>query len=290
VAHPEPPEPTIAPRRRSTATSNFGAGRRESHDATAFYERFEAPTVSGDDAVVAPYDLPEPFQHADARHMDAIVDGSVALVVTSPPYFAGKQYEEELERDGVPSSYVEYLQLLTDVFAECARKLEPGGRIAVNVATSAASRIEPRATSSESSRTARPARAASLWAGRGRPATAWGSFGAMNPVLPRPTDHVVIASKGRFDRAEPHRQSRACLRKRIAPNFPAPPRRVDIERACVAPAPFPVGLPGRLIGSTPTRTISWSIRSWGRAHVGRNGSPLRGYDLDRPRRHRATSG
>jgi DNA modification methylase len=63
-----------------------------------------------------------------------VVDGSVALVVTSPPYFAGKQYEEELERDGVPSSYVEYLQLLTDVFAECARKLEPGGRIAVNVA------------------------------------------------------------------------------------------------------------------------------------------------------------
>ena len=51
--------------------------------------------------------------------MDAIADGSVALVVTSPPYFAGKQYEEELEREGVPSSYLEYLELLTDVFAEC---------------------------------------------------------------------------------------------------------------------------------------------------------------------------
>ena len=122
------------PRRQPTATSNFGAGRRESHDATAFYERFEAPTLSGDDAVVEPYEIAEPFVNGDARHMDAVVDGSVALVVTSPPYFAGKQYEEELERDGVPSSYVEYLQLLTDVFAECARKLEPGGRIAVNVA------------------------------------------------------------------------------------------------------------------------------------------------------------
>ena len=31
-------------------------------------------------------------------------------------------------------SYLEYLQMLTDVFAECVRKLEPGGRIAVNVA------------------------------------------------------------------------------------------------------------------------------------------------------------
>ena len=70
----------------------------------------------------------------DARDMHTLADGSVALVVTSPPYFAGKQYEEELERDGVPSSYLEYLELLHDVFAECVRVLEPGGRIAVNVA------------------------------------------------------------------------------------------------------------------------------------------------------------
>ena len=58
----------------------------------------------------------------------------MALVVTSPPYFAGKQYEEDLSADGIPSSYLEYLELLEDVFAECARTLEPGGRIAVNVA------------------------------------------------------------------------------------------------------------------------------------------------------------
>ena len=38
----------------------------------------------------------------DARRMDAVADDSVALVVTSPPYFAGKQYEEELDREGVP--------------------------------------------------------------------------------------------------------------------------------------------------------------------------------------------
>ena len=58
----------------------------------------------------------------------------MALVVTSPPYFAGKQYEEELDREGVPGSYIEYLTLLREVFAECKRVLEPGGRIAVNVA------------------------------------------------------------------------------------------------------------------------------------------------------------
>src|SRR6187402_3355966 len=104
--------------RRRTATSNFGAGARESHDSTAFYERFRPPVLSADDTVLAPAPIADPFFHGDSRRMDGIADGSVALVVTSPPYFAGKQYEEELERDGVPSSYLEYLQMLTDVFRD----------------------------------------------------------------------------------------------------------------------------------------------------------------------------
>jgi len=84
--------------------------------------------------VLAPVPVPEPFLCGDARHMDQVAEGSVALVVTSPPYFAGKQYEEELDREGVPGSYLEYLELLRDVFAQCSAKLEPGGRMAVNVA------------------------------------------------------------------------------------------------------------------------------------------------------------
>ena len=73
--------------------------------------------------------------------MDAVDDGSVALVVTSPPYFAGKQYEEELEREGVPGSYLEYLEMLTDVFAECASaSSSPAGASRSTSRTSAASR------------------------------------------------------------------------------------------------------------------------------------------------------
>ncbi len=34
----------------------------------------------------------------------------------------------------MPGSYLDYLPMLADVFAECRRVLEPGGRIAVNVA------------------------------------------------------------------------------------------------------------------------------------------------------------
>ena len=118
---------------RGTSTSAFGVSRRENHDASAFYARFEPPILSTDDVIVR-CELDEPLIVGDARHMDEIADKSVALVVTSPPYFAGKEYEQALGEGHVPGSYFEYLQVLEDVFAECVRKLEPGGRIAVNVA------------------------------------------------------------------------------------------------------------------------------------------------------------
>src|SRR3546814_20945759 len=66
--------------------------------------------------------------------MDRVRPSSVALVVTSPPSFAGKAYEEELGEGHIPATYVEYLTMLEDVFAECVAMLEAGGRTAVNVA------------------------------------------------------------------------------------------------------------------------------------------------------------
>ena len=258
---PESAPPT-ASRRRPTATSNFGAGRRESHDATAFYERFEAPTVSGDDAVVEPYEIDEPFVNGEAQHMDAVRDGSVALVVTSPPYFAGKQYEEELERDGVPSSYVEYLQLLTDVFAECSRKLEPGGRIAVNIAN--LGRKPYRSLASDIVHILQDElhlllRGEVVWR-KGEGATgscAWGSFRSpANPVLRDTTERVVIASKGRFDRAlsRADRERRGLPSKSTIDADEFMEATLDVwniepesARRVAHPAPFPVGLPGRLI-------------------------------------------
>ena len=133
--------------------------------------------------------------------------GSVALVVTSPPYFAGKQYEEELERDGIPSTYLEYLEMLRDVFAECVRTLEPGGRIAVNVAN--LGRKPYRSLSADVIRILEHdlgllLRGELIWQkGEGASGScAWGSFrSAANPVLRDISERVIVASKGRFDRA-----------------------------------------------------------------------------------------
>jgi hypothetical protein len=95
-----------------TRTRSFGAGNRESHDAAPFYERFTAPELSDDDTV-NPCRAADSIICGDARDMQAVDDCSVALVVTSPPYFAGKEYEAALGEGGVPGSYLEYLACST---------------------------------------------------------------------------------------------------------------------------------------------------------------------------------
>jgi site-specific DNA-methyltransferase (adenine-specific) len=78
-----------AQRKRATSTSSFGVSRRENHDASGFYARFTAPLLSDDDAVEPP-GVVDQIYVGDARSMDRVRPSSVALVVTSPPYFAGK--------------------------------------------------------------------------------------------------------------------------------------------------------------------------------------------------------
>jgi DNA modification methylase len=248
-------------RRGATSTSSFGVSRRESHVADAFYDRFEAPELSADEHV-NPHQAGVRCVCGDARRMDDVDDDSVALVVTSPPYFAGKQYEEELDREGVPGSYVEYLELLRDVFAECKRVLEPGGRLAVNVAN--LGRKPYRSLASDVMAIVQDdlhllPRGEIVWQkGEGASGScAWGSFrSATNPVLRDVTERVVVASKGRFGRALSPKQRRAAAlpyeSTMTADDFMAltldvwdfPPESAIRVRH---PAPFPVELPQRLM-------------------------------------------
>lgn len=75
----------------------------------------------------------EPTHHfiyqSDSRELSFIPDGSVHLVVTSPPYADLKRYEENPAQLGHIEDYEEFLTELDKVWAECARVLVPGGRI-----------------------------------------------------------------------------------------------------------------------------------------------------------------
>lgn len=253
----------MAKRRLATATSDFGSGKRESHDSTAFYDRFVPPVVSKDDRVESPVAIDALF-HGDARSMtdDQVADRSVALIVTSPPYFAGKEYETDMAQGHIPSSYVEYLEMLHDVFAVCLQKLEPGGRMAINVAN--LGRKPYRSLSADvigilQDDLGMLLRGEVIWQkakGAGG-SCAWGSYRSpQNPVLRDVTERLIIASKGRFDRAvkRPKREEAGLPHEPTIDTDEFLEATIDIweipsesARKVGHPAPFPVGLPKRLI-------------------------------------------
>ncbi|NNL47731.1 MAG: site-specific DNA-methyltransferase [Acidimicrobiia bacterium] len=254
------PTDKARPRQRTT-TARFGSSKRESHDASDFYDRFGAPILSQDEHV-EPCPIVDAFLCQDSRALPQIPDNSIALMVTSPPYFAGKEYEADLGENGVPASYLEYLTMLRNVFAESLRTLEPGGRMAVNVAN--LGRRPYRSLSADVIRIVQDdlgmlLRGEIVWvkAAGANGSCAWGSYGsAANPVLRDVTERVIVASKGRFDRA-PNRKKRAVLGLPHEDTIDKDEfRALTLDTWHIAPesakrvghpAPFPVDLPRKLI-------------------------------------------
>ncbi len=251
----------VSGQRKPTATSNFGVSKRESHDSTDFYARFTQPLLDDSVDIDPRKDIDDIFV-GNSASMTHVPDNSVALVVTSPPYFAGKAYEEALGSGDIPATYLDYLAMLREVFSECYRTLEPGGRMAINVAN--LGRKPYRSLAADiigilQDDLGMLLRGEVIWLkARGSAGScAWGSFQRpANPVLRDLSERVIIASKGRFDRAL------------------SPTKRKDRELPCDAsmyrdefmeattdiweippesatrvghPAPFPVDLPKRLI-------------------------------------------
>lgn len=66
----------------------------------------------------------------DARELGWLDTDSLHLVVTSPPYWTLKEYNESEGQLGAIAEYDEFMDELDRVWAECARALVPGGRIA----------------------------------------------------------------------------------------------------------------------------------------------------------------
>ena len=231
----------------ATETASFGVGKRESHDSSAFYRRRmlqHAPKVTLGEPQPPPDEIVDALFCSSSESMAEIPDDCVALMVTSPPYNVGKDYDEDL-------TLGEYLDLLARVLTETVRVLEPGGRVAVNVANLGRKPYLPlnHHVAGLLQDLGLLLRGEIIWQkakGAGG-SCAWGSWrSAKNPTLRDVHEYVIVASKGAYRRS---RIGRDTITKEefleastsIWSIKPASAKRLG------HPAPFPVELPRRLI-------------------------------------------
>lgn len=236
--------PPKRPKREATQTRSFGSSSRENHDASSFYARGLAEAQLSDDVTLndAPI-LDELFCHS-SEDMHELPDNCVALMVTSPPYHVGKDYDSD-------GSFADYLGMLERVFTETYRVLEPGGRAVVNVAN-----LGRRPYISLSSRIVDLMgsigflmRGEVIWR-KGKAAsgsTAWGSWrSASNPTFRDVHEYALCFSKGRFQRV---RKGESTISRDgfIEATLSVWDIQPESARKVGHPAPFPVELPRRFI-------------------------------------------
>ncbi len=66
---------------------------------------------------------------ADSRNLSFLEDESIHLVITSPPYWNLKRYNDHKDQMGHIDDYEDFLDELNKVWEECYRVLVPGGRL-----------------------------------------------------------------------------------------------------------------------------------------------------------------
>lgn len=230
--------------RRPTSTSSFGAGRRESHDASSFYDRALAVVPQAEAGQISPPTIVDHIFHKSAESMTEVADNSVALMVTSPPYHVGKDYDSD-------SSFDDYLALLRRVFTETYRVLEPGGRAVVNVANLGRRPYIPlnAHVALMMNELGFLMRGEIIWRkGAGANGScAWGSWrSASNPTLRDTHEYCLAFSKGEFRR---QRRGTNTIESDefLAATLSVWDIRPESARRVGHPAPFPVELPARFI-------------------------------------------
>ena len=193
-----------------------------------------------------PKDDLDRFYCKSSEVMEEIPDSSVHLMITSPPYNVGKEYENELTLD-------EYSQLLSGVFSEVYRKLVTGGRACINIANIGRKPYIPlHAMIIEIMLDIGfLMRGEIIWdkSASGGGSCAWGSWmSASNPVLRDYHEYILVFSKQSYSKSK-SQPKRDTIRHddfidwtRSVWTFPA----VNAKRIG-HPAPFPIELPHRLI-------------------------------------------
>ena len=238
-------------KRKTTRTSAFGTTGRVSHDSSAFYAgKLYDDQMRGQDVTYVEKSIPEEsLDHIfckSAEAMTELPDRSVHLMVTSPPYNVGKEYDEDLTLE-------EYLSFLQRIWKETYRVLVPGGRMCINVANLGRKPYIPLHAfiAEQAIDLGFLMRGEIIWnkAASASPSTAWGSWmSAGNPTLRDVHEYILVFCKETFKRQNPSKRESTITRDEFLEynksvwNFAAEP-----ARKVGHPAPFPVELPRRLI-------------------------------------------
>lgn len=238
-------------RRMRSSTSSFGSPGRSSHDATAFYSSRLYPQ-SGREPDVEYDEIPLPPQLLDriicesCENLIQIPDHSIHLMVTSPPYNVGKEYDQDF-------TLHEYLDFLRSVWTQVFRVLVPGGRACLNIANLGRKPYIPLHAYIllDMLDAGFSMRGEIIWnkSASGGISTAWGSWmSAVNPTLRDNHEYIMVFSKGSNKRQNPQSRRSTITKEeflefsRSVWTFPT----VSAKRIG-HPAPFPIELPLRLI-------------------------------------------
>ncbi|OGO35334.1 MAG: SAM-dependent methyltransferase [Chloroflexi bacterium RBG_16_57_11] len=236
---------------RGTKTSAFGSAGRFSHDATSFYSsklyqgQPEGQAIEQGENPI-PEGLVDRIFCSSAESMGELPDNSVHLMVTSPPYNVGKEYDEDLTLEV-------YLSRLKRVWAEVYRLLVPGGRACINVANLGRKPYIPLHAFivQQMVELGFLMRGEVIWdkGASAATSTAWGSWrSASNPTLRDVHEYILVFSKGSFRRMNLHKRVNTITKEefleytRSVWTFGA-----ESARKVGHPAPFPMELPYRLI-------------------------------------------
>ena len=237
-------------REKRTKTSSFGVSKRESHNSRSFYnsrlyQGFKIDETLDEFEHPIPQKTLDRILCQDSRRMCEIPDSSVHLMVTSPPYNVGKEYDSDLRLE-------EHLEMLATVFSEGFRVLVNGGRACINIANVGRKPYIPyhKFVIDIMTNLGFLMRGEVIWdkgAGAGS-STAWGSWcSPSNPTLRDTHEYILIFSKGKFKRANKGRRGTITKDEfleytKSVWNFP-PESAKRVEH----PAPFPIELPYRCI-------------------------------------------
>lgn len=238
-------------RRAGTQTSSFGSPGRTNHDSTSFY----ASKLYRDlpqEQKIRYVENPVPAESLDrlfcksSENMEELPDNSVHLMVTSPPYNVGKDYDEDF-------TLGEYLDFLKRVWKEVYRVLVPGGRVCINVANLGRKPYIPLHAFIVEDMLSLEflMRGEIIWnkGSSASPSTAWGSWlSAANPTLRDVHEYILVFSKGTFSRKNVSGR-KSTISKDEFLEFTKSVWTFQAEPAHKVghPAPFPVELPYRLI-------------------------------------------